>query len=614
MPHKYSFLLSALLLLLITLPGHSFARPVQLDPEQGKLSLGSSLEYLEDPTGQIPLATIHTRLKEGAFHPVTEAVPNFGYSSSTYWFHLSIENPGTQPEARYLEIAYPLLDYVDLYLDYSSKAEKVYHSGDRQPFASRPIAFTRFLFPIRLAPHEQVDVLIRLQTGSASQLPLNLWTPEALSERNHQEQMIQGLYFGIMLTMLVFNLLVYLHIRDRNYLYYLGYLSAFILFQATLSGYSYEYLWPLSPWWQDKSLAVLIGLAMGSLLLFVYKFLAEPGFSPRSRTIYLGGVWYFLILAMISLAVPYHYMIQLLTSSTLLFAGFILISSLMFWLDNFQPARYIFLSWAAQLFGIIVYVIQAYDFLPITFYTTYSIQIGSVLQVFGFSVALLDRLKRLNNENIRLQQKARTELEEQVIARTSELNDAMADLSRINKVLEERNHIDDLTGVKNRRFFDAYLLRAWDDAREAGTPLSLMMIDIDHFKEVNDRHGHMAGDQVLKHIAGLLQSCGRRNNDHLVRYGGEEFGVILHDTDIDGAVALAEKMRQSVEDEVIDLGQGKTLTLTVSIGIASALPTSKHEPETLLSEADNALYQAKQQGRNRVIAIEHLSTMHDVSA
>jgi len=317
---------------------------------------------------------------------------------------------------------------------------------------------------------------------------------------------------------------------------------------------------------------------------------------------------------MISLAAPYHYMIQLLTSSTLLFAGFILISSLMFWLDNFQPARYIFLSWATQLFGIIVYVIQAYDFLPITFYTTYSIQIGSVLQVFGFSVALLDHLKRLNNENIRLQHKARTELEEQVIARTSALNEAMADLSRINKVLEERNHIDDLTGVKNRRFFDAYLVRAWDDAHEAGTALSLMMIDIDHFKEVNDRYGHMAGDQVLKHIAELLHSCGRRNNDHLVRYGGEEFGVILHDTDVDGAMALAEKMRQTVEKEVIDLGQGQRLTLTVSLGIASALPASKEEPETLLSEADSALYQAKQQGRNRVIAIEPLTEMNDASA
>jgi two-component system, sensor histidine kinase LadS len=607
-------LLSALLLLLFSLPGYSSARPVQLDPHQGKLSLGAYLEYLEDPTGELSPDAVRSQLKEGDFRPVKEAVPNFGYSSSTYWFHLSIENPGPQSERRYLEIAYPLLDYLDLYLDYSNRAEKVYHSGDRQPFASRPVSFTRFLFPVRLTPHEQVDVLIRLQTGSASQLPLNLWTSEALSERNHQEQMIQGLYFGIMLTMLVFNLLVYLHIRDRNYLYYLGYLGAFILFQATLSGYSYEYLWPASPWWQDKSLAVLIGLAMGSLLLFVYKFLAKPGFSPRSRVIYLGGVWYFLILAMISLAAPYHYMIQLLTSSTLLFAGFILISSLMFWLDNFQPARYIFLSWAAQLFGIIVYVIQAYDFLPITFYTTYSIQIGSVLQVFGFSVALLDHLKRLNNENIRLQHKARTELEEQVIARTSALNETMADLSRINKVLEERNHIDDLTGVKNRRFFDAYLVRAWDDAHEAGTPLSLMMIDIDHFKEVNDRYGHIAGDQVLKHIAELLHSCGRRNNDHLVRYGGEEFCVILHDCDIDGAMALAEKMRQAVEKEVIDLGQGQRLTLTVSIGIASILPASKEKPEALLSEADNALYQAKQQGRNRVIAIEPLTEMNDASA
>lgn len=176
MLQKLDILLSALFLFSLPLLAPAANQAVQLDPEQGKLSLGSRLLYLEDPEGQLEPETAREGLKQGAFRPTEEAVPNFGYSSSTYWFHLAMENPGLVTEQRYLEVGYPLLDHLSIYLDYSGKPEKVYQTGDQQPFASRPVALTRFLFPLKLAPHERVDILIRLQTGSASQLQLNLWT------------------------------------------------------------------------------------------------------------------------------------------------------------------------------------------------------------------------------------------------------------------------------------------------------------------------------------------------------------------------------------------------------------------------------------------------------
>lgn len=576
--------------------------PVALNPDIGRIELGSSLAYLEDPEAEMDWAAASAQLQQGGFRTTDEDIPSFGYSSSAFWFHVVLKNPGPERAYRYLEVAYPLLDYLHVHLDYSDGPQKVFKSGDRLPFDSRPLDFTRFLFPLELAPGESVDVMIRLKTSSSVQFPLILWTAEALGQKDHKEQLLHGLYYGVMLTMLIFNLLVFLYIRDRNYLYYLYYLSGFILFQATFSGYAYQFLWPEWTWWQDKSLVVMIAVAMGWLLLFVRKFLGDPGFTTRTKNWYQAGMWYCFALAAIALFAPYYYMIQIITLSTIFFAVFILGSSLIMWMRGFHPAQYIFLSWAVQLFGIVVYVIQINDFLPANFYTFYSIQIGSVIQVLGFSIALLDRLKRLNNENIRLQQAVRTELEEQVKTRTRELNEALADLSRINTVLEERNHIDDLTGVKNRRFFDYYLLRAWEDAEKAGSPLSLMMIDIDHFKAVNDDFGHPAGDKVLQQAAALLQQSGRRSNDHLVRYGGEEFAVILHDTELDGAINLAEKMRSKIESADFDIGTEDMLTLTVSIGVACTLPGTQKGAEHLLKDADEALYVAKRQGRNRVVA------------
>jgi diguanylate cyclase (GGDEF)-like protein len=169
--------------------------------------------------------------------------------------------------------------------------------------------------------------------------------------------------------------------------------------------------------------------------------------------------------------------------------------------------------------------------------------------------------------------------------------------------LESQNYTDGLTGIANRRNFDSYLEDEFRRAKRSVTPLSLIMLDVDYFKNYNDNYGHQKGDQVLIQVASALSSVINRSGDLLARYGGEEFAAILSNTHAEGAYRMAEEMRSIVEAQAIEHGYSKVAKcITISLGVATLIPTLDSSPSRLIDAADRALYQAKASGRNRVVA------------
>ncbi len=183
---------------------------------------------------------------------------------------------------------------------------------------------------------------------------------------------------------------------------------------------------------------------------------------------------------------------------------------------------------------------------------------------------------------------------------TRKLDDANRELTRLSSV-------DGLTGIANRRSFDDTLQREWRHAIRRSRALSLLIVDVDQFKQFNDGYGHQAGDECLKMVAQILEQQIRRSTDLVARYGGEEFAVILPDTDAEGALCVAEKMREAVIALQIEHRYSSVEPeLTVSIGTASACPSRGEEAGymSILHYADQALYKAKRGGRNRVVQHE----------
>jgi len=170
---------------------------------------------------------------------------------------------------------------------------------------------------------------------------------------------------------------------------------------------------------------------------------------------------------------------------------------------------------------------------------------------------------------------------------------------RLNRALKKLSSMDGLTGIANRRTFDAVLEREWQRARRSGKPLSLIMIDIDFFKQFNDRYGHQQGDDCLKQVAQVLTAMSRRAADLAARYGGEEFVLLLPETELKQAMRLAEECRSRIIEQQITFKTEISDVLTISLGVGTLVPEQGTAPAVLIETADKALYRAKGNGRNR---------------
>ncbi len=174
-------------------------------------------------------------------------------------------------------------------------------------------------------------------------------------------------------------------------------------------------------------------------------------------------------------------------------------------------------------------------------------------------------------------------------------------LHELNIELTNLSKQDPMTGLANRRHFDEYLTLIFENARRSGVPISMLMVDVDHFKQINDYYGHLTGDEIVRHFAKIIQSCVNRSTDLVARFGGDEFAIILNDTNLYGAKLIAQKIRQAISDSDVGLipkrGQSK---VTLSIGIASGYAGQYASSLELVKKADDALYRAKNTGRDKV--------------
>lgn len=209
------------------------------------------------------------------------------------------------------------------------------------------------------------------------------------------------------------------------------------------------------------------------------------------------------------------------------------------------------------------------------------------------SVAMQNR--NLLDEQEDLQKK----LEDEVEARTEELKDTLSKLSEAHNVLKELTTIDPVTGIRNRHFFDDTFEQEWRRALRQQYDISLLLLDIDHFKNVNDTYGHLAGDECLAGVAQTIDSMLHRPSDVVARYGGEEFIVILPYVSMANARHLADQVCAGLAKRVFN-ADGHNVAVTVSIGVSSGVPDEQGRPRDLISQADEALYRAKSSGRNKV--------------
>ena len=191
-----------------------------------------------------------------------------------------------------------------------------------------------------------------------------------------------------------------------------------------------------------------------------------------------------------------------------------------------------------------------------------------------------------------------------MVVQVSRMNREYLQMIEQQQILKELNNQDPLTQIYNRRFFDDATDLAWKTHMRTGSNLSLMLVDIDHFKSVNDSYGHSAGDEVIRSTAKIISKVCKRDTDIVARIGGEEFAVLVSVSEPGGTEALAEKVRKEIESMTLSL-DGFDINITASVGLAHCVPQRTKNTLDLFKEADRCLYDAKDSGRNKVVSVSY---------
>ncbi|MGD9582255.1 MAG: diguanylate cyclase [Lysobacterales bacterium] len=566
-----------------------------------------SMRVLVDLHGQLSASQALDAFAAQRGQSIERWPPTFGFADGVHWFHFHVRNQD-HPDPRWLlVIDYSLLDYLDLYVGNGRGVMQHQAGGDRLGFSARRFPHRHFNFALDLPPGQDREILLRVSTVSSVQVPLRLETERHFLASGQTSQIELGIYYGLLLGLFAYNLLLFLSTRDRSFLYYVLYVGLFGLGQFNLNGLSFQYLWPGSPEWDDLILILIIPATLLAILLFTRRFLELKKRSPWAllaiNALIVGQ-------ALMLLSAPffgYRLAIRIETASVFLVAIVAIASSLAAWRSKLGAAKYYLLAWSFMLAGIVVYASVSFGLLPKNFFTEYGILIGSAAEMLLLSFALAYRINELRREHEALQHEYAVRLEVRVDERTTELNQALTELQGANRRLREYSQRDGLTGVHNRYFLDETLERGLRVATERGEAFSLLMVDIDHFKPINDNFGHLVGDSCLVSVAAKLKSCIREADDFVARFGGEEFAILLPGADLAAAAARAERIRAGIAAMTIEAGE-RRIHLTVSIGVVCLPPGASGKSRELLHCADQALYRAKDSGRNRVVLFDWASS------
>ena len=403
------------------------ASAVEFDEATQSLPLGRVMQVFEDIGGQATLADI--RARDDLFKPHNKDTLNAGYSHSAFWLKVDLSYQPLNPQIHrtwLLELAYPPMDNIDLYLaDASGNYRLAERTGDALPFDTRQIKENNYLFELNFSPGQSQTVYLRVASQGSVQAPLTLWSAQAYLEEQPVRIYILGLIYGVLLGMLVYNLFIYLSVRDTSYLYYIFYIASFGLYQLSVNGAAVQYFWPNNPWWANASTPFLIGSAALFGCQFARTFLHTATHSrwlDRALMLLMAvGV----LVMVLALTTSYAVSLRLATGLALAFIVTIFTAGVVAWARGLRVARYFVIAWSAFLLGGLVNTLMVLGYLPNVFLTMYASQIGSAIEVGLLSLALADRINAMRDLQARTLQESGQKLAamNQQLAHTNQLKD-----------------------------------------------------------------------------------------------------------------------------------------------------------------------------------------------
>ncbi len=396
-PWPFGYLLAFTLIFLGISTGapvyaNNSVRAVILETGKESYLLGKHLEILEDKETKLTIEQVTEEAFSPRFFPSNDKNPNFGFTSSAYWVRFSLKGNQANDNTWLLEVGYPLFDHISVFFPTEGGQYLEKKAGDLVPFKDREIINRHFLFRIPPTALNGQPVYIRFQTESTMNIPLVIWSEGAFDKKDHNAQFGLGLYYGFILLMILYSVLMWAMLRDSNYFFYLFFIVNFGLFQVAMSGSAYEYFWPELIWWNNYSVPIFVSLSALGVGMFTRSFLITSKYIPRFDKVIVTLCYICLVPPIASLAGYYSFAIRtgsLLALIMMLTSTFSGIACLM---QKYRPAQYFLLAWSALFGGVILNALRAFGVLPANFFTLYGPQYGASLTMLLLTLALADRV------------------------------------------------------------------------------------------------------------------------------------------------------------------------------------------------------------------------------
>jgi PAS domain S-box-containing protein len=507
--------------------------------------LSRTFLVLEDPGGQLKLDDILQPAQQARFRPVPSSGPgaNFGLTRSAIWLRVTLRTTMSTAPDWLLEVAYPPLDQLEVYAPDSAFGFERHVGGDSRPFSERAIPHRNHVVPVRLPRGVESTLYMRIQSEGTVSAPTTLWRPQALWQRDQAAYATLSLYFGLLIGLGLYNLLLFLSVRDAGYLIYVGFAASMGIGQASLTGLGAQFLWTPYTWWNSVSPPVGLSAAAIFGLAFARNFLNSPVRMPRiDRFLLLQAAgWALAILAALVLTYTISsWMVTVLavvSVATMVVVGVITIRR------EFAGARYFFTAWALLLIGVVTLALHNVGVLPSNAFTANALLIGSALEMVLLSFALADRINVARR--FKEQAQARIAAEHAMVEALSQSQ------RRLKDVLEEREIILEssivgivfLTAKGRLRWANRAMLDIFGATQQQITSMEQFYLSHEQYLEV--------GGEVAAHVArGEMYQC----ELPVQKYDGTRIWILLS-----GKAVNRDDLTQGTVWVIMDITQRKAL-------------------------------------------------------
>jgi diguanylate cyclase (GGDEF)-like protein len=565
----------ALLALQLALPGFVLAQAndaeVRLHAAMQPVDLWPAVRVL--PDGGRELTPQQALSLSAYFRPPDTPHANLGIRNEPMWLHLRLKTAADAPGRWIFDVNYPSLDRVDLYLINDGVLVRTVRLGDTLLINERPLPGRSHAVELALAPGQQHELLLRVQTTSSMIVPLTLMQPAQFLSREAGIEALQGLFAGLGICLLLYSVTHWLALHDRVFGYYAASVAGTTLFFLAYNGLAPEHLWPDSLWLTGNAAPLAVLLALWGGFLFLERTLRVREMNRTASQLMVALAW-------IALAAGVAFTLGLIdyraahVTATILGPLPMIIGLPIAYLRMREGDRvmvYLFVGWGVYSIGVVVMAALLRGYAPSNAWTQHAFQIGSMIEMSLWLVLLGQRVEQMR--------------------KTAEI------ARREHESLRSQALTDHLTGLPNRRGLEAAMSAAVRRC-QPGRYAAVFMIDLDGFKPVNDKHGHDVGDQLLVAVAKRLNEQ-IRGSDVVARLGGDEFVVVAEGLGTDEAAQQLGQKLLAAFNAPFGLAGDTDCHIGATIGYALARHDG-NDAASLLKHADAAMYEGKLSGKRRL--------------